>query len=115
MPSNDAAGRYRDDESVLASIGAHLNAKDLGVTVRVPVALADMAVAAWQRDELDDDVEESEAQRRVGDRAASLALISLAVEERGVRDGDVVVVSLHVSWVGDAIAAAHDRGLISQG
>lgn len=108
MSSSEASQRYVEDQSVLEKIGAHMNAPGQFVTVRIPVELADLPVAAWQRDELDDPAEESDAERLVRHRWATLALIGLGIEERGVRDGDVVVVSLPAETVADALACVAD-------
>jgi hypothetical protein len=42
-----------------------------------------------------------------------LALIGAALDERGRQEGDNVVVSLDAWFIGDALNAADDAGLIS--
>lgn len=82
--------------------------------IRLPHPLGDAAVQAQQREDdgdaqLDD---ESCEQRIVRHRAGSLALIGSAIDDRGRADGDDVVVRLDAWFVGDALNAADDRGLI---
>ena len=102
------------DESLLAGIGASLAKQPREIEVRIPRALADSAVAAWRRDDVGDvtGVEESCEQRVVRHRAAALALIGLAIEERGRVDDDHVVVKLDAWFIGDALNAADDEGMI---
>ncbi|MFH9060960.1 hypothetical protein ACH4GM_07035 [Streptomyces coeruleorubidus] len=45
--------RYRDDTKVLAAFGSHVTPQPDRVTVRLPRALAEAAVAAWEREEND--------------------------------------------------------------
>src|SRR3954463_11474032 len=59
--------------------------------VRLPRLMAESAVAAWIRDELGEIGEESCDEFELRVDAAELALIGLAVRERGVRDGEEVV------------------------
>ena len=52
MIDTERQAQYRNDARVLASLGAHFATMKLpDVEVRVPRALADKAVAAWERDE----------------------------------------------------------------
>ncbi|MDQ0381955.1 hypothetical protein [Amycolatopsis thermophila] len=98
--------RYREDADVLAAIGAAVGEQAGRITVRLPRALADAAVAAWERDEIEPLPAETPEQRVLRDRAAELALIGLAVSERGRREGDVVEVDLDAGAVGAAVRAA---------
>lgn len=84
--------------------------------VRLPGKLADAALRAWHRtDEGDTSHDESPSERLVRHQAGALALIGLAIEERGQRlDGDVVV-TLDAWQIGDALNAADDRGEIQPG
>lgn len=104
--------RYRRDATVLAELGVVLAAGGLPtVEVRVPAALADTAVAAWDRDETDHGdlpYAESPEQRRDRHRAGALALVGLAITERGRRDGDAVLVDLAPELVGVAVDTADD-------
>ena len=109
MEETDAQRRYRDDARVLGEIGAILTQADLPrITVRLPSALAQVALEAWERDENDDPGPESFEQRAIRHRAAALALIGLSVEESGRADGDEVVLELTPDLIGDAFNAADD-------
>lgn len=114
MSDEELRSAWLRDESTLAAIGAALAAQPTEVEIRLPRPLADAAVQAWQREDdgdarLDD---ESCEQRVVRHRAGSLALIGAAIDDRGRADGDDVVVRLDAWFVGDALNAADDRGLI---
>ncbi|QLY27797.1 hypothetical protein [Nocardia huaxiensis] len=106
MTEQGQYARYREDSTVLAAIGDSIAPEVRLVCVRLPVALAEAAVAAWNRDETGELGAESPEQYALRDRAAELALIGLAVSERGRREGDVVVVELPVESVAAAIQAA---------
>ncbi|GIG58421.1 hypothetical protein Lfu02_27930 [Longispora fulva] len=97
---------YRRDSALLAAIGAHLAPQVSRISVRLPRQLADDAVAAWHRDDEGDIGEETPEQAAVRDHAAYLALIGLVITQRGVADGDEVVVDLDVTHVGAALRAA---------
>ncbi len=98
--------RYLEDSKVLAAIGEWIAARVQPVSVRLPLELAEAAVAAWNRDETGEIGEETPDQYALRDRAAELALIGLAVTERGRRDGEDVAVDLHLMSVAAAIHAA---------
>ncbi|MET9292527.1 hypothetical protein [Streptomyces sp. NPDC003077] len=97
--------RYREDAEVLAAIGVCVQAQVDRVTVRLPRAVAEAAVAAWERDESAEPGVESREQYVLRDRAAELALIGLAISERGRWEGEEVVVSLDVAAAGAAVRA----------
>lgn len=97
--------RYRDDVKVLAAIGECVQAQVGRVAVRLPRAVAEAAVAAWERNEPDGLGEESREQYVLRDQAAELALIGLAVSERGRWEGESVVVGLDVASAGAAVRA----------
>jgi hypothetical protein len=85
MTESDEQRQWRLDARALAALDRELAQTDfLPVEVRISRATAEMAVAAWERD--DDqgrlDTEDFE-QRVVRSRGAALALIGLAVSERG--------------------------------
>ena len=115
MYDDRATGQWRRDGVVLAQIGADLARQVTEVEVRLPRSLADQAVAAWQRDDgaPEGPAGESAEERAVRHRAAALALIGLALEDRGQEDGDEVVVRLNAWFVGDALNAADEAGLIT--
>ncbi|MCA2207387.1 hypothetical protein [Nocardia rosealba] len=106
MTGQEPNTRYLDDSKVLAAIGEWIAPRVQPVSVRLPLELAEAAVAAWNRDESGEIGEETPDQYALRDRAAELALIGLAVSERGRRDGKDVVVDLHASSVAAAIHAA---------
>ncbi|TCJ97342.1 hypothetical protein DFR71_3384 [Nocardia alba] len=106
MTANEPNARYLDDSKVLAAIGEWIATRVEPVSVRLPLELAEAAVAAWNRDETGEVGEETPDQFALRDRAAELALIGLAVSERGRRDGEDVVVDLHAASVAAAIHAA---------
>ena len=81
--------------------------------MRISSELADLAITAWQRD--DDSAglsEESPAERDARHRAGSLALIGLALVERGQLDGDHFEVDLEAWFIGHALDAADEFGLL---
>ncbi|MGW3890691.1 hypothetical protein ACWD69_18540 [Micromonospora chokoriensis] len=98
--------RYREDRTVLAAIGAALDGQVERITVRLPRSLAESACAAWDREELDHAGEESREEYELRDDAAELALIGLAISERGTWDGDRVTVDLNVVQIAAALRAA---------
>ncbi|MFE9789930.1 hypothetical protein ACFYO7_31610 [Nocardia salmonicida] len=106
MTEQDPNTRYRDDSKVLAAIGEWIGPRVQPVSVRLPHELAQAAVAAWNRDETGEIGEQAPDQYALRDRAAELALIGLAVSERGRRDGEDVVVDLHATSVAAAMHAA---------
>ncbi|GIH14250.1 hypothetical protein Raf01_24220 [Rugosimonospora africana] len=91
---------------MLAAIGACLDRQVSRISVRLPRSLAESAVAAWNREELGGIGEESREEFELRDDAAELAWIGLAISERGVRDGEEVVVDLDVVEVAAALQAA---------
>ena len=103
--------RYRSDEAVLAAIGREFRRQVTVVEVRIPKDLAAQAIAAWERDETEAVKDETFGERQVRHRAGALALIGLAIQERGRVDGDTFVVELDSWHVGDALNAADDLGL----
>ncbi|MEU9127763.1 hypothetical protein AB0D08_06550 [Kitasatospora sp. NPDC048540] len=98
--------RYREDSKVLAAIGAHVDAQVGRVTVRLPRAVAEAAVGAWDREEVGGLGEETHEQYALRDQAAELALIGLAISQRGRWDGEEVVVDLDVASAGAALRAS---------
>jgi hypothetical protein len=109
MVESDAQRRYRVDAKTLAAVGQQLSEADLpDIEVRLPKPLAELAVAAWERDEDGQrDVEDFEQAVQRG-RAATLALIGLSIVERGRIEGDEIVVALDPGLVGGAINAADE-------
>ena len=91
---------------MLAAIGARLDPQVSRISVRLPWSVAELAVAAWDREELGGVGEESVEEHGLRADAAELALIGLAISSRGVRDGEEVVVDLDVVQVAAALRAA---------
>lgn len=101
------------EADVLAQIGRCLFEQDLRVIVRLPVALAAAAQAAWDRDDAGDFENETPAERTSRHQAGALALVGLAVEERGAtKEGDEMEVALDAWQIGSALDAADQRGLL---
>jgi hypothetical protein len=105
--------RQRDlwgqDARVLAEVGSAFAETDIpSVEVRLPQTLADLALAAWEREDADATVKETCEQRLIRHRAAALALIGLAIRERGRREGGEIIVELSPDLVGAALTAADD-------
>jgi hypothetical protein len=96
------------EAETLVEVGAVLRAAGLPeVEVRLPADLARRAVQAWERDDTVPLVDpEPIGDRRTRHLAGTLALIGLAIQERGTLDGDDVVVGLPVELAGVAIDAA---------
>lgn len=86
---------------MLADIEAVLSDQELSRPVRLPVDLAQAAVRAWRRDEVTLLGEELPEERLLRERAGTLALIGLAVDQRSTRDGDQVLVNLDPSVTAD--------------
>ena len=73
------------------------------------------ASAAWARDDLGDDEGERESARSARHQAGSLALIGLAVDERGVPTaGGQIEVEIDAWQIGSALDAADQRGLLNE-
>jgi len=97
--------RWFEDAQVLVEIGRALRDQALPtVDVRLPAVLGDRAVAAWKRED-EDEPDASPVERMYRQRAAVLALIGLAIEDRGTRTGEDIDVALSVDLVVNAIDA----------
>lgn len=93
----------------LAELGAVFREADLpGIEVRLPRALADAAVQAWERDDADPVDGETTAEGATRHRAGILALIGLCISEAGEGIGEDVVVTLPVEFIGAAFIAAEE-------
>ncbi|MEU6183494.1 hypothetical protein [Streptomyces coeruleorubidus] len=102
---DEQGARFRDDTKVLAAIGTRVAAQTDRLTVRVPKALAEAAVAAWEHEENDAPGEETPERYALRDGAAELALIGLAITERGRWEGEEVAVGLDLASAGAAVRA----------
>jgi len=106
---------WRDDAELLAEIGRCLFVQDLRVSVRLPASLAARALAAWERDDPENEISEDEnhRERAVRHQAGNLALIGLDIQNRsGAFDGDHVTVELDAWQIGAALDAADERQLL---
>ena len=100
---------FREQAATLGEIGSVLARRALPeIEVRLPKDLARAAVQAWEWDDSGESEPETPDQEIERHRAGTLALIGLAVSERGRTDGGEVVVRLSPDLVGLAIDAAHD-------
>ena len=114
MSSDDQPERYVDDALILARIGAHLSPQTTRMTIHLPHDLAEAAVLAWRREEIDPVAMESPTMRQMRGQAGALALIGLAVEQTSREaDGDVVV-ELDAWFIGAALDAADEAGLLDR-
>lgn len=89
-----AVARYANDDAILKQIDAAIADQESSRPVRLPTHLAGAARRAWLRDEDVPPDDELREERLLRDRAGTLALIGLAVDERGEPDGDHILVSL---------------------
>lgn len=104
---SDDQVRWRKDAQGLAQLGSELAGQDLPIVdVRISASIAATAVAAWERDDEGPVPSEDFEQRTMRRRAGSLALIGLAVSERGRWEADGVHVELHPEQIGIAIEVA---------
>ncbi|GAA1602991.1 hypothetical protein GCM10009804_69320 [Kribbella hippodromi] len=102
---------YADEARVLGEIGTVFRAAELpALRVTVPAALASRAVSAWERDDEGTvPAAEDAAERGRRHRAGTLALIGLAITERGQVDADGnTVVDLGPELIGVAMDAADE-------
>jgi hypothetical protein len=110
---DDRYEAWARDSGVLAQIGRAVFSQSTRIAVRLPRALADDALAAWQRDNDGEPLpSETAGQRAVRHRAATLGLIGLSIETVGTWDEDEVVVELEAWYIGDACSAAEEAGLL---
>lgn len=112
----DEASRYQEyqhDAELLARIGAALFGQPATLTMRLPRELADLALAAWRRDDEGDLGPETTEQAITRHRAGTLALIGLCIEKTGRAVGDDIVCELDAWHVGGALEAADDHGLLA--
>jgi hypothetical protein len=111
----DRYERYAEDALVLGRIGAILFPQDTGLSVRLPKELADLALAAWNRDDSSASGPadaETVDQRAVRERAAYLALIGLCIENTAQPDGDEVICDLDAGYIGGALRAAESLDML---
>jgi len=109
--------KYAQDAAILGEIGKVLFPQDTKLSVRLPRDLADLALAAWRRDELAAQgaaraAEETPEQEILRTRAAYLALIGLCIENTAQPSGDEVSCELDAWYIGSALQAAEEQGLL---
>jgi hypothetical protein len=112
MPTDNYA-LWREDEGVLADLGAQLWNQDLTITVTIPRTLAEKAVRAWSRDDDGELRDETPREVRTRRRAGTLALIGLSIERSGRWNDDHVHAEVEAWYIGSALDAADEAGLIS--
>jgi hypothetical protein len=115
MSGEELRERWDNDALALAQIGASLFPQPTRVTVKIPAALAEAAVTAWNREDIDEDPdrEESAEEATSRARAGSFALIGAAIEKRGEpTDDGHVSLDLDAWFIGHALDAADDAGLV---
>lgn len=113
MEIDDAYRAWAHDSEILAEIGREMFLQPTKITVRIPRQLAEQARAAWERDYYEGPlpVEDNE-QKKVRHRAGMLGLIGLSVQEGGTAEGDDVVVEVDAWYIGSALDAADEAGLL---
>ena len=116
MDSDEAYRIWAADAALLSEIGRALGQQPVEITVRLPKALADRALASWQRDVVDVPLPDAEtpAQRTTRHRAGTTGLIGLSVEQNGIAEGDEVSVRLDAWFIGNALEAADDDGVLDR-
>jgi hypothetical protein len=104
--------RCAADAAALGQIGRAIFPQPTSIRVRLPRALADLAAAAWARDEDDEQNaaprEEAAEQTTARHQAERLALIGLSIDRAGggMPAGDDVLVDLEASNTGCGFDAA---------
>lgn len=116
VTTDDPYELWEQDAALLAEIGRHLFSQTTQVRVRLPRSLAAAAVAKWERDGDEGPLPpETALQTAVRHKAGTVGLIGLCIENRGVDDGDEIVVDMPSWYVGLALEAADEAGLLNPG
>lgn len=103
---------------MLGRIGAVLFPQDTTLSVRLPKELANLALAAWNRDDPGGSGptgRETPDQRTARERAAYLALIGLCIENTAQPDGDEIICDLDTRYIGGALQAAEALNMLPLG
>jgi hypothetical protein len=110
----DEYQEWAADSEVLAQIGRVLFDQPAKLIVSLPRDLAERALASWRRSGIERSLrEESPEQRMIRHRAGFLGLIGLSIEHSGgLRESEDVMVELDAWYVGAALEAADDLGLL---
>lgn len=110
MSGQDDNVVLRRHAEVLGELGGlFAQVKFSRIEVRIPRSLAEFAVHAWERDFASQPGEETFEERVHRRRAGSLALIGLAITERGHWDKEGVAVTLDPDLIGAAVDAANEH------
>lgn len=116
VATEETYSRWAEEARLLAEVGKWLFAQPTTVQIRLPRSIAAVAVASWERDGDEGPLApETYLQRAVRHQAGTLALIGLCIQKGGVEDGEDIVVSLPSWYVGLALEAADEMGLIRGG
>lgn len=108
-PNADTYDLWGQDASVLHEIGKYLRQEQHPIRVHLPRTLAELALAAWRRDDSTDHLEdETHDEYRVRSAAATLALIGLSLESGFEENGDEVIFELDAWHLGLALEAGDD-------
>jgi hypothetical protein len=116
VDDKDTGGHEQDanDAGLLGKIGAALFPQQTTLSVRLPKGLAGLAQAAWHREAGQGPPgPETAGQRTARHRAGTLALIGLCVENTGRADGDEIICELDAWYIGAALEAADQHGLLA--
>ena len=110
---DDLQRQYLLEAETLAQVGAAIFRQPTKVRVRLPRNLADLAVAAWRRDDGSLSDPETTEQRATRHQAGTLALIGLCIEQTGQPDRGEVVCELDSWYIGTALDAAEEHQLLA--
>ena|ERR1022692_3491959 len=111
--ADDPYIQWGRDAKSLYEIGQYLNRDEHPVRVRLSKDLANEALEAWRREDLDELPDgETHEQYHLRSAAASLAMIGSTLEEGFSEDGDEVVFELDAWFVGAALEAADNAGAL---
>jgi hypothetical protein len=114
MGRDDDYGLWERDASILPAIGQLIAGQPTEIEIRLPREMAEQAIAIWKRDGSEGAIEnESPAQWKIRHRAASVSLIGLSIESTGRAEGDEVVFTTDAWFVGHALDAADEAGLLN--
>jgi hypothetical protein len=106
--------QWSNDAETLFEIGKYLNREGHPVQVRLSKDLANRAIEAWSRDDSGElPAEETHEQYHLRSAAATLGLIGLTLESGFREEGDEVIFELDAWFVGAALEAADDAGVLT--
>lgn len=110
MTDSKAQARWRENAHTLGVLGQHFRTINFDkIEVRIPLPLAERAVAAWEYESEDGVLDEEDLDQRIQRyRSAALSLIGLCIIEDGIKDGDSVIAKLHPCYIGSAEEAFDD-------